>query len=79
MVPPVAEGALVRVVPFTELVKVTSGVPKKPVPVMEDDTGAGDAESVMVGGETEVIVGAALTLKALSRDADPLSSEMERL
>jgi hypothetical protein len=78
-VPPVAETESVSVVPFTELVKVTKGVPKKPVPVTDEEIGPGVAESAMVVGDSDVIVGAASTLKALVSEAGPLSSEIERL
>ena len=78
-VAPVGETELVSLVPLTELVKVTLGVPKNPVPVMVVGVAEGVAESAIVAGDTEAMVGAASTLKAPVAVAGPLSSEIERL
>jgi hypothetical protein len=79
VVPPVPDTESVSVVPFTELVKVTLGVPKNPVPVMVAGVAVGDAESAIVVGDTEVMVGAGSTVKAPVAVAGPLSSMIDRL
>jgi uncharacterized membrane protein len=79
IVPPVADTLSVSLVPFTELVKITEGVPTNPVPVMEVAVGDGVAESAIVVGLNEVTAGAASTLKALVKETEPLSSVIDRL